>query len=207
MNQVISYNPSTLILREKPWIRGCTASAGTRKRAAQLFLPYAPQGSLCTDASPPSVTQATLGQTVKQVRANAETVINDAAGNLKKNPRIIMSRGKPYDYRFSVTAAVITFFLAISNITWYLRREVLKNQTEQSHDRWCVDWCDLTPFTSLLEKNSWISVSKCYLLLQSCADIWVMKKTNKQKEVEGKAISTTVLFCGRATLSIVKVGI
>ena len=49
-----------------------------------------------------------------------------------------------------------------------------------SHDRWCVDWCDLTPFTSLLEKNSWISVSKCYLLLQSCADIWVMKKTNKQ---------------------------
>ena len=100
MNQVISYNPSTLILRETPWIRGCTASAGTRKRAAQLFLPYAPQGSLCTDASPPppplllpSVTQATLGQTVKQVRANAETVINDAAGNLKKTRGLLCHEG------------------------------------------------------------------------------------------------------------------
>ena len=43
-----------------------------------------------------------------------------------------MSRGKPYDYRFSVTAAVITFFLAISNITRYLRREVLKYEIKQS---------------------------------------------------------------------------
>ena len=40
----------------------------------------------CVQTPPPlpSITQATLGQTVKQVRANAETVINDAAGNLKK---------------------------------------------------------------------------------------------------------------------------
>ena len=80
-----------------------------------------------------------------------------------------MSRGKPYDYRFSVTAAVITFFLAISNITWYLRREVLKHEIKQSKAMTGgvrVNWYDLTPFTSRLEKNCWISVSKCYTFVE-----------------------------------------
>lgn len=49
----------------------------------------------CVQTPPPlpSVTQATFGQTVKQVRANAETVINDAAGNLKKTLGLLCHEG------------------------------------------------------------------------------------------------------------------